>query len=180
MDTIKLPAFELLAKQPKIPHVARTVAQNAVPNEHGTPIVFIVSQSRNGRSWWIRAALDGLRMSNTLHTTQVAKAQAWINAVRAGKVSVVEAHTLKCDMTRECAADVKVESGSKFVGGRFWPEYKEVKRGEYGFDREIEARKRKLEGQIASATRHLADLDEKITTWKPVTFPRVVKKAKAS
>lgn len=115
MDTIKLPAFELLAKQPKIPHVARTVAQAAIPNEHGTPIVFIVSQSRNGRSWWIRAALDGLRMSNTLHTTQVAKAQAWINAVRAGKVSVVEAHTLKCDMTRECAADVTHIDNKGFV-----------------------------------------------------------------
>jgi len=75
---------------------------------------------------------------------------------------------------------VKVESGSTFRNGRYWPEYKEIKRGEYGFDREIESRRHKLEGQITSATRHLADLDQKIATWKPQKFPRVVKKAKAS
>jgi hypothetical protein len=75
---------------------------------------------------------------------------------------------------------VKVESGSKLRNGRYWPEYKEIKRGEYGFDREIESRRQKLEGQITSAKRHLADLDEKIATWKPQAFPRVVKKAKAS
>jgi len=95
---IKLPPFHLLHKQPKIPHVARTVAKNDVANEYGTPITFIVSQSRNGKSWWIRAAREGLRMSDTLHTTQAEKAETWINAVRAGNVSVSTETALKCAM----------------------------------------------------------------------------------
>lgn len=103
---VTLPPFSLLDKQPKIPHVARTVAQNDVANEHGTPITFIVSQSRNGRSWWIRAAREGLRMSNTLHTTVQAKAEAWIAAVKAGKVSVAREVSLSCDMTVACKAPI--------------------------------------------------------------------------
>ncbi len=103
---IKLPPFSLLAKQPKIPHVAHTVAQNDVANEHGTPITFIVSRSRNGRSWWIRAAREGMRMSNTLHTTVEAKGQAWIAAVKAGTVSVARETSLSCDMTVSCKAPV--------------------------------------------------------------------------
>lgn len=95
---IKLPPFSLLAKQPKIPHVARTVAQADITNEHGTPITFIVSRSRNGRSWWIRAAREGMRMSNTLHTTVEAKGQAWIAAVKAGTVSVARETSLSCAM----------------------------------------------------------------------------------
>jgi len=103
---IKLPPVSLLDKQPKIPHVARTVAQAAIPNEHGTPIVFIVSQSRNGRSWWIRAVLDGMRMSNTVHTTVQAKAEAWIAAVKSGKVSVARPISITCDMTVRCRSVV--------------------------------------------------------------------------
>jgi hypothetical protein len=75
---------------------------------------------------------------------------------------------------------VKVEDGSKFVGGRFWPVYKEIKRGEYGFDAEIALRRRKLESQIDSARHHLAELNKKIANWKPQPFPRPIKKGKTS
>ena len=33
-----LPEHEILKRQPKVPHVARTVAKHAWPNEYGTPI----------------------------------------------------------------------------------------------------------------------------------------------
>jgi len=115
MTMITLPAFELLAKQPKIPHVARTVAQNDVKNEYGAEITFTVRQSRNGRDWWISASREGFCMSNTLHTSVASKAQAWIAAVQAGKVAVVEARTLKCDMTRECKAEVTHIDNKGFV-----------------------------------------------------------------
>lgn len=85
---VALPDFELLKRQPKIPHVARVVAESVVPNGHGLPITYRVSQSRNGKSWWISASIDGLRMSNTVHTTVAKKAFQWIDAVKRGDVCV--------------------------------------------------------------------------------------------
>lgn len=85
---LELPDFEILKKQPKIPHVARTVAQNAVPNKHGTPVHYKVQESRNGKDWWISASLQGMRASNTLHTSTKAKADEWIRAVNSGQVRV--------------------------------------------------------------------------------------------
>lgn len=87
-EMLTLPAFHLLERQPRIPHVSRTVAQRDIPNEHGTAITFIVKQSRNGKDWWIHATLDSHRMSNTLHTGVASKAETWIRAVKAGQVCV--------------------------------------------------------------------------------------------
>lgn len=85
---LALPRFELLKRQPRPPHVSYTIAKREIPNEYGTPITFQVRKSRNGKSWWIDAQLDGMRMSNTLHTTKPDKAQRWIDAVEAGRVCV--------------------------------------------------------------------------------------------
>lgn len=87
---IKLPSFSLRQKQPKVPHVARTVIKRDVPNKHGTPITYRVEQSRNGKSWWISASLNEWRASNTLHTTVPAKADAWIKAIKTGAISVAD------------------------------------------------------------------------------------------
>jgi len=85
---VALPAFELLKRQPKIPHVARTVAESVISGTRGAPIKYSVKQSRNGKSWWISASLDGHRMSNTVHTTVPKKAFQWIDAVKRGDVCV--------------------------------------------------------------------------------------------
>ena len=85
---LELPEFQLLKKQPNAPHVARAVAKRVVPNEHGARITYVVEQGRNGRDWWIHASLDGLRMSNTLHTSVAAKADQWIRAVETGQICV--------------------------------------------------------------------------------------------
>ena len=84
-----LPELEILKRQPKVPHVARTVAKHAWPNEYGTPITYEVEQSRNSKDWWIHASMhDGFRASNTLHTSIPAKAAEWIIAVESGKICV--------------------------------------------------------------------------------------------
>lgn len=81
-----LPDFELLKRQPKVPNVAHVVARRDVPNEHSTPITFVVREARNRKSWWIYATLNGMRMSNTISTAKPDKAQAWIKAVERGEV----------------------------------------------------------------------------------------------
>ena len=83
-----LPDFQILKKQPKVPHVARTVMKRDVPNEHGAAITYLIQQSRNGKDWWISASLAGMRMSDTLHTSQRAKADEWIRAVETGQICV--------------------------------------------------------------------------------------------
>ena len=85
---LELPEFELLKKQPNAPHVARTVAENTVPNKYGALIVYRVEQGRNGKDWWISASLQGMRMSNTLHTSKKTKADEWIRAVKSGQIRV--------------------------------------------------------------------------------------------
>jgi hypothetical protein len=87
---LELPEFKLLKRQPDAPHVAHVVARRDVPNEYGTLITYEVRQgrSRNSRDWWISASRQGLRMSNTLHTTKQAKADAWIRAVETGQICV--------------------------------------------------------------------------------------------
>jgi hypothetical protein len=113
---ITLPAFELLKKQPDAPHVAHVVVKNDVANEHGALITYRVEQSRNGKSWWISASREGLRMSNTLHTTVAAKAQAWIAAVKAGTIRVgSDEVTLTCDMVKTCQAPVTYIDEKGFV-----------------------------------------------------------------
>ncbi len=105
---LSLPAFRLLQRQPRIPHVARTVAERAIPNEHGTAITFIVKQGRSRKDWWIHATLDGHRMSNTLHTRDGRKAASWIRAVRLGQVRIVDGLELSTPAPTpeipECAA----------------------------------------------------------------------------
>lgn len=83
-----LPNFELLKRQPKIPHVARIVVQQDIPNEHGTPVTFTVKQSRNRKQWWISASLHGFRQSNTIGTTKPDVAERWIQAVKKGRVCI--------------------------------------------------------------------------------------------
>ena len=97
---IVLPEFSLLKRQPKVPHVARVLMRRAVPNEYGTPITYTVQQSRNGKDWWIGASRAGMRMSDTLHTSTRAKADAWLKAVETGEVRVGEKKT-KVQLDRE-------------------------------------------------------------------------------
>ena len=97
---IVLPEFGLLNRQPKVPHVARVVMRRDVPNEYGTPIMYTVQQSRNGKDWWIGASREGMRMSDTLHTSNRAKADGWIRAVETGQVRVGEKKT-KAQIDRE-------------------------------------------------------------------------------
>ena len=97
---IVLPEFSLLKRQPKVPHVARVLMRREVPNEYGTPITFTVQQSRNGKDWWIGASREGMRMSDTLHTSTRAKADAWIKAVETGQIRVGEKKT-KTQIERE-------------------------------------------------------------------------------
>ena len=85
---LELPEFQILKRQPKVPHVARVVAKRDAPNEYGTAITYTVEQGRNGRDWWIDASLNGMRMSDTLHTTKQATADAWIRAVQTGQICV--------------------------------------------------------------------------------------------
>jgi len=83
-----LPDFEILKKQPKVPHVARVVASRNIPNEYGVPTTYTVRESRNHREWWISAGRQGMRASNTLHTSTRARADAWIRAVETGEIEV--------------------------------------------------------------------------------------------
>jgi hypothetical protein len=92
-----LPDLDLTRRQPRIPSVARVIIRRAIPNEHGTPIVFTVHVARNGREWWISASFDGMRMSGTLHTTTRKTATAWIAAVNSGRVCVRRLHEEKTD-----------------------------------------------------------------------------------
>lgn len=95
-----LPEFGLLNRQPKVPHVAHIIMRRDVPNEYGTPITYTVQQSRNRKDWWIAASREGMRMSDTLHTSTRAKADAWIRAVETGQVRVGEKKT-KAQIDRE-------------------------------------------------------------------------------
>lgn len=77
-----LPSFELLKRQPDLPHVAHVVAKR------GALITYVVHRSRKGNDWWISASLDGMRMSNTLHTSMPTRAAAWIAAVETGQIQI--------------------------------------------------------------------------------------------
>lgn len=95
---LELPEHQILKRQPKVPHVARTMAKRSWPNEYGTPVTYEVQQSRNGKDWWIHASLrDGFRMSDTLHTSTPAKAAAWILAVESGKIYVADTLSTKSE-----------------------------------------------------------------------------------
>lgn len=85
-----LPEFGLLKRQPKVPHVARTVVKRDWPNEYGKLITYAVRQSRNKKDWWLSASLEGWRASDTLHTSVPSKAAEWIQAVETGQISVGE------------------------------------------------------------------------------------------
>lgn len=87
---VVLPAFELLKRQPDPPHVARVVVSAKIANEHGALIVFTVRRSRQGDDWWIDASLDGMRMSNTLHTRDADKAQRWIDAINNKSIKIAK------------------------------------------------------------------------------------------
>lgn len=97
-----LPEFRLLKKQPKVPHVAHVVVSRDVPNEYGTPITYVVQRGRSGKNWWIRASHGGMRASDTLHTTNAAKADEWIRAVDTGQIRVGEQKT-EAQLDREIA-----------------------------------------------------------------------------
>lgn len=71
-----------------MPHVARTVIEREIPNEHGTPIRYQVKQSRNRKQWWVSASLHGHRMSNTIGTGNADVAERWIKAIERGTVCV--------------------------------------------------------------------------------------------
>lgn len=79
---------------------------------------------------------------------------------------------------------VSVVTGTKYTGyGRrrvALPEYKTIKRGEPGFDREIERVRGQYERQIESLKRDIATYTKHIADWKAQPFPRLVKKGKAS
>lgn len=87
---VVLPAFELLKRQSDPPHVSRIVMQSKIANEHGALIEFTVWRSRAGDDWWVAASLDGMRMSNTLHTRDENKAQRWIEAVNNKTIRIAE------------------------------------------------------------------------------------------
>lgn len=78
-----LPTFEILEPQPKVPHVVKIVTKKTVGG-----IEYTIRQGRSGKDWWISASQNGLRMSNTLHTTKIAKASEWILALETGKIRV--------------------------------------------------------------------------------------------
>jgi len=101
---VELPEFRVLRRQPKVPHVARVVAHRDVENEYGTPITYTVMEGRNHRDWWIAASLNGMRMSDTLHTTKRSVADEWIRAVDRGDVCIA------CNTTKsEAQLDAEIE-----------------------------------------------------------------------
>lgn len=79
---------------------------------------------------------------------------------------------------------VSVVTGMKYAGyGRrrvSLPEYKTIKRGEPGFDRQIEILRGQYERQIDSLKRDITTYTKHIADWKAQPFPRVVKKGRAS
>lgn len=83
---LRLPRFELLKRQPKVPHVARTVIERVIPNEHGAPVRYLVKQSRNRKQWWISASIHGHRMSNTIGTSKPETAATWVKAIEKGSI----------------------------------------------------------------------------------------------
>jgi hypothetical protein len=86
-----LPSFDLWAKQPDPPRLrAAIIVEAHIPNEHGTTIVYRVRHRRTHASetWWISAAIDSHRHSNTLRTTSATKAQQWIDAIQRGRIAV--------------------------------------------------------------------------------------------
>jgi len=83
-----LPDFSLLARQPKIPHVARAVARRYLENEHGVVYTVEVRQSRSGKDWWVSASSGGLRASNTLHTSKESVGRGWARAVESGAIRI--------------------------------------------------------------------------------------------
>lgn len=87
---VVLPSFELLKRQPDPPHVARVLVERLIANEHGAMIKYVVRCSRKGDDWWVSASLDGMRMSNTLHTRDADKAQRWIDAVNNKAIKVAK------------------------------------------------------------------------------------------
>lgn len=86
----ELPAFEIRKRQPRPPHVAKVVASGDIVNEYGTRILVRVYESRKGDEWWISASLDGMRMSNTLHTKVNSKGIGWIADVNKERVTIKE------------------------------------------------------------------------------------------
>lgn len=83
-----LPAFSLLAPAAKVPHVARTVAQAEIPNEHGTLVSYKVKQARRGNQWWIYSSIGMYKHSNTLRTDKPEIGAQWIEAVQSANVTV--------------------------------------------------------------------------------------------
>ena len=80
---VALPDLDLLKRQPKIPHVARVVASREVDG-----ITYTVKQGRSGRDYWISASMDGLKMSDTLHTSKPEIGAKWALAVKAGAACI--------------------------------------------------------------------------------------------
>lgn len=104
-----LPVHEILKRQPKVPHVARTVAKRSWPNKYGTLITYEVEQGRSGKNWWIHASMkDGFRASNTLHTSIASKAAEWIVAVERGTICVADDRSEKSEaaLNREIEASL--------------------------------------------------------------------------
>lgn len=85
---LTLPRFDFGKRQPDPPHVARTIAECVLPNEHGVVTTFCVKEARNRKTWWIEASRNKWRASNTLRTQVRAKADVWLEAVRTGRIRV--------------------------------------------------------------------------------------------
>jgi hypothetical protein len=105
--------------------------------------------------------------------------KSWLNVL---KQTLVRTKELLAGVDK--LEQVSVVTGTKYTGyGRrrvALPEYKTIKRGELGFDREIEILRGKYERQIESLKRDIATYTKHVADWKPQTFPRVVKKSRAS
>lgn len=105
--------------------------------------------------------------------------KSWLNVL---KQTLERTKTMLVGL--DSVPSVSVVTGTKYTGyGRrrvALPEYKTIKRGEPGFDREIEILRGKYERQIDSLKRDIATYTKHIADWKVQPFPRVVKRSKAS
>ena len=87
-DVLALPDFSVLRRQPRIPGTAKVVASGVILTSFGTTFHVTVWQSRRGADWWVAASLNGLRMSDTVHTRQPRLAAKWVQLVRTGLVVI--------------------------------------------------------------------------------------------
>jgi hypothetical protein len=94
---VLLPRFSLLARQPDPPHRKRVIARHA----DATGIVYTVATNWPRTRFFLSAAKNGFRMSNTLATSTAAKGERWRAAVEQGDVEVRDTGPFgKVDVTK--------------------------------------------------------------------------------